>query len=36
MKWWVWALDVLGILHCIVNLLHCRLRREKQTGEKDA
>ena len=29
-KWWVWALDVLGILHSLVNIAHCKVLQVKK------
>ena len=33
MKWWTWALDIIGILDSIVHILRCKLQ---QTNSAEA
>ena len=35
-KWWVWVLNVAGILSCLGDIFYCRKRRAEKAAEVDA
>ena len=36
MKWWAWAINVVGILDCLVNIGYCRVRNARKAEEENA
>ena len=36
MKWWAWAINVAGILDCLVSIRYCKALKARKAEETDA
>ena len=36
MKWWAWAINIVGILDCLVNIRYCKALKARKAEEENA